>query len=263
MHADWLIPDWPVAPRVRSICTTRAGGESKSPWDSLNLGDHVGDSPSTVQANRALVVAELGVNVTFMQQVHGTQLLELPRVAAPGKAAAPIADGAYTRAPGNACCAMVADCLPILLTNRYGTLVAAVHAGWRGLAGVNGHGVVESVAGLFIRAESDERRNEDDFVMAWLGPCIGPAAFEVGSDVREAFAAHDDAAADCFEPKESGKWMANLSGLARLRLNAQGINRIYGNDGSADWCTYSNPSRFFSHRRDGVSGRQAAFIWLE
>ena len=161
-----------------------------------------------------------------------------------------------------ACTVMVADCLPVLFTNRQGTLVAAAHAGWRGLVGSKGQGVLETVIDQFRASAPVHNAQAAIDIIAWLGPCIGPTAFEVGAEVREAFVAHDAAAGAMFLPSSPGKWLANLPGLARQRLRAQGVRAIYGNDGSEAWCTVNQPSRFFSYRRDGVSGRFAACIWL-
>lgn len=258
-HADWLIPQWPAPAQVRSVCTTRAGGVSAPPYDRLNLGLHVGDDAHAVQNNRATLQAALGVRAVFMDQVHGCDLLEL-QAATPD--ALP-ADGAYTRAPGLACTVMVADCLPILLCDLDGTQVAAVHAGWRGLAGAHGVGVVEQILKRFRPVAPVYPAQAAIKIIAWIGPCIGPQAFEVGDEVRLAFVATVPQAAQCFTPLSPGKWLADLPALARQRLLAAGVSQVYGNDGSADWCTVGNPLRFFSHRRDRVSGRQAAAIWLD
>jgi YfiH family protein len=158
---------------------------------------------------------------------------------------------------------MVADCLPVLLTNQQGSRVAAVHAGWRGLVGQGGQGVLETIFEYFMASALVDTAHDATEIIAWLGPCIGPKAFEVGDEVRDAFAAHDRAALALFKPQPAGKWLADLQGLARLRLAALGVTQIYGNDGSRSWCTVSQPSRFFSYRRDGVSGRMAACIWLD
>ncbi len=258
-NADWLVPQWPAPARVRSVCTTRAGGVSAPPYDSLNLGLHVGDDAHAVQSNRAKLQTALGARAVFMDQVHGTDLLEL-QAATPD--ALP-ADGACTRAPGLACTVMVADCLPILLCDLDATQVAAVHAGWRGLAGTQGVGVVEQILKRFRPIAPVEPAQAAIKIIAWMGPCIGPQAFEVGDDVRSAFVATAPQAAQCFTPLPGGKWLADLPALARQRLLAAGVSAVYGNDGSADWCTVGNPLRFFSHRRDRVSGRQAAAIWLD
>lgn len=284
-HPDWLRPDWPAPAHVHALCTTRAGGVSRPPFDTLNLGDHVGDEPRAVQANRSVLQGALaddtpGTRAVFLQQVHGTGVAALHAALPDGTCA----DACLTAAPGLACTVMVADCLPILLTDLQGRAVAAAHAGWRGLAGQGGVGVIEAVFNDFsalvlsgkapaamlsvatMEASAARPRSLAADMLAWLGPCIGPQAFEVGAEVRAAFCAHDPAAAQHFTDQGGGKYLADLAGLARQRLAALGITRVYGNDGSPDWCTVSQPSRFFSHRRDsaalGGSGRMAACIWL-
>lgn len=261
--ADWLVPDWPAPARVRALCTTRSGGQSQAPYDLLNLGTHVGDNLSDVQANRAVLQRALAVRPVFLEQVHGTQVQLLDSTVPDGAQA----DACLATQPGVACTIMVADCLPILLCDASGSWVAAAHAGWRGLAGQGGVGVVESTLAAIYASNRTPARVDSALVapeiIAWLGPCIGPAAFEVGDEVRHAFLDGTPGAADCFVPANAGKWLANLSALARQRLLAAGVQAIYGNDGSTPWCTVSNPSRFFSHRRDRVSGRLAACIWLD
>lgn len=249
-----LIPDWPAPPGVRAICTTREGGVSALPYDNLNLGDHVGDDPAAVRANRNLLAQATGVRPVFLQQVHGAQVVALSVDTPDGTNA----DGCVTTQPGMACTIMVADCLPVLFADSRGRAVAAAHAGWRGLAGEGGAGVLENT-----HAQVRAAAGAGGEMLAWLGPCIGPTAFEVGDEVKAAFAAHDPASAALFRPHAPGKWLADLQGLARLRLAALGITRIYGNDGSDAWCTVGNPSRFFSHRRDRVSGRFAACVWID
>lgn len=261
---DWLVPQWPAPPRVHAICTTRSGGSSAPPWDTLNLGTHVGDDPIRVQHNRAALQSALGVRPVFMEQVHGARMQTLaPQHANDFLADGCVADAAVTQTPGLACTVMVADCLPVLLCDTGGQQVAALHAGWRGLAGQGGVGVLEVGFESFRALAPVEYAQSAIKIIAWLGPCIGPDAFEVGDEVRAAFTAHTPQAVDCFKPLRGGKWLADLAGLARLRLRALGVTDIYGNDSSAPWCTLGNPLRFFSHRRDRVSGRQAACIWLE
>lgn len=251
MHPDWLVPKWPAPATVRAVCTTRAGGRSQPPYDSLNLGDHVGDDPLAVGSNRAVLAQALGARPVFLQQVHGRGVVALDAHTPHGTEA----DACLTRERGVACTIMVADCLPLLFTDTRGSVVAAAHAGWRGLAGEGGVGVIET---LHAALQVDARE-----LMVWLGPCIGPQAFEVGDEVRAAFEAGNPRATSCFHPAAaSGKWLADLPTLARLRLAALGITQVYGNDGSPSWCTVTQPSRFFSHRRDRVSGRLAACIWL-
>jgi YfiH family protein len=244
---DRLLPDWPAPARVRALMSLRDGGVSAAPYDSLNLGDHVGDDAAAVQRNRALLAGQLGAAPVFMQQVHGTAVERLP-----SPHAVPVADACMSLQPGLACTIMVADCLPVLFCDTEGRAVAAAHAGWRGLAA----GVLESTLAALRRAVPQAQW------LAWLGPCIGPSAFEVGDEVRAAFVAQSAAATDCFRAHTAGKWWADLPALARLRLAASDLQGIHGNDSSAPWCTVSDASRFFSHRRDRVSGRMAACIWL-
>jgi polyphenol oxidase len=256
MHfpAEWITPQWPAPPNVRAVCTTRAGGVSLAPYDSLNLGDHVGDRAEAVAANRALFAEALQSRPVFMNQVHGHRAVVL----ASESCDAIEADACVATVPGVACTIMVADCLPILFAAADGRAVGAAHAGWRGLAGEGGQGVVEAACAALQHCTGADPTG----AFVWLGPCIGPDAFEVGSEVKAAFEMQDMAAATLFKPLGHGKWLADLAGLARRRLQALGITRIYGNDGSRRWCTVANPSQLFSHRRDRVSGRFAASIWL-
>ncbi len=241
---DLIVPDWPVPGRVRAAVTTRAGGVSDGPFASLNLAAHVGDDPAAVSRNRALLRAGLGLPAepAWLEQVHGSEVARL-RDAGPR---AP-ADAAVATAPGQVCVVMVADCLPVLLAAEDGSAVGVAHAGWRGLAA----GVVETtIAALPAPASA---------LVAWLGPCIGQDAFEVGDEVREAFLARAPAAGRHFRANPRGRWQADLAGLARDRLAAAGVSRIHG--GGA--CTCADPRRFFSFRRDGTTGRLAALAWLE
>ncbi|QTN29005.1 peptidoglycan editing factor PgeF [Rhodoferax sp. AJA081-3] len=256
---DWIQPDWPAPAHVRALCTTRTGGVSAAPYDSLNLGSHVGDDTAHVAHNRGLLQEALGAKPVFLNQVHGTDMLALAQDTPDGASA----DGAYTRKRGLACTIMVADCLPVLLCDVQGRQVAAVHAGWRGLAGVDGVGILENAYKSFKPLAPVVSNNSAIELIAWLGPCIGPDAFEVGADVVAAFAQTHAQAAACFKPLAGGKWLADLPALARQRLAALGITQVFGNDGSAPWCTVGQPLRFFSHRRDRISGRQAACIWLD
>jgi len=252
---DWLTPDWPAPAGVHAVCTTRAGGVSSAPYDSLNLGDHVGDDPANVAANRVIFQQAIGAKPVFLNQVHGTAVLQLDTTTPH----ASVADACLTDQPGLACTIMVADCLPVLFTTLDGCWVAAAHAGWRGLAGPHGVGVLEATSQRLLAQQTGVTSE----IMAWLGPCIGPQAFEVGDEVRAAFVAHDAQAAQMFAPLHPGKWLAHLAGLARQRLGQLGIRRVFGNDGGPDWCTVTQGSRFFSHRRDRVSGRQAVSIWRD
>lgn len=260
-------PEWPAPAHVRALFTTRSGGVSRGPYDSLNLGDHVGDDPQAVAQNRAALAQALGVRPVFLQQVHGTELVSLTADTPDGTQA----DACLSTEPGLACTVMVADCLPVLFTNTSGSQVAAVHAGWRGLAGSAGRGVLETSFDAWVAQarQRDPQRSRASVAadtLVWLGPCIGPTAFEVGPEVRAAFVASHPAAATCFTAQPAGKWLADLAALARQRLHAMGIIRCHGNDGGARWCTVGNASAFFSHRRDaarwGNTGRMAACIWI-
>lgn len=259
MDADWLVPDWPAPTQVRAVFTSRVGGVSVAPYGALNLGDHVGDALADVQANRARLADAIAAQPVFLQQVHGCAVAHVTGLTQPPL----VADASLTTQPGLACTAMVADCLPVLFTDTRGTLVAAAHAGWRGLLGSDGHGVLEAVykeIRALAQVPSAQAATE---IIAWLGPCIGPTVFEVGPEVQAAFIAQHPLAAVLFTRCGPDKWLANLPGLARLRLQALGLRGVYGNDGGLDWCTVSNPSRFFSYRRSGVCGRMAACIWLQ
>ena len=246
--ADWIVPDWPAPRSVGAVCSTRTGGVSRGVYRSLNLGDHVGDALVDVAANRARLQDALGVRPVFLKQVHGIDVLDLDAETPDGAEA----DACVAATPGNACTVMVADCLPVLFASACGTRVAAAHAGWRGLA-----------SGVLERTLQRLRTVGEAPPVAWLGPCIGPRAFEVGGEVKTLFEKRAPEAADCFRVAgESGKWWADLAGLARQRLRAAGVESIHGNDGSDAWCTVRNPLDFFSHRRDGVSGRFAACVWI-
>jgi hypothetical protein len=239
--ADLLVPDWPAPARVRSLQTLRGGGCSAAPWDSFNLGDHVGDDPAHVAANRAALRAHLPGEPLWLTQVHGN--LTVNRKICPKSKEA---DASFAREPGEVCVVMTADCLPVLFCDRAGTVVAAAHAGWRGLAG----GVLESaIAAMAVPAGE---------LLVWLGPAIGPEAFEVGDEVRAVFVAGDPLSSQDFVPHGPGKWLADIYALARRRLQRAGVDAIYG----GEFCTVGAPERFFSYRRDGVTGRMATLIWL-
>lgn len=237
--------------------TSRHGGVSGQAWSSMNLGDHVGDSPAHVQANRAQLGGWMGRRPVFLNQVHGVCSVRLTASTPDGL----IADASWVRDAPVACAVLVADCLPVLLCDAAGQWVASAHAGWRGLAGQQGRGVLECLMEDLQSAGCDVSH-----VLAWLGPCIGPQAFEVGAEVRAAFDDGSPAVQSMFASKPEHKFMANLAGLARLRLKHLGVTRLFGNDGSPSWCTASQPEVFFSHRRDsrglGATGRMAACIWL-
>ncbi|MCQ4347571.1 peptidoglycan editing factor PgeF [Pseudomonas stutzeri] len=238
---DLLIPDWPAPASVRACVTTRAGGGSRPPFDSLNLGDHVGDDPAAVAENRSRLQQLLGCRPAWLGQVHGVAVVE----ADPAQVAE--ADASWSATPGVACTVMTADCLPVLFCDRAGTRVAAAHAGWRGLAA----GVLEAtVAALGCPAGE---------LLVWLGPAIGPQAFEVGAEVRAAFVAQHAEAAAAFVPSaNAGRFMADLYRLARTRLAAVGVTAVYG----GGLCTFTDAERFYSYRREPRTGRLASLVWL-
>lgn len=250
VHAnlEWLVPDWPAPPWVRAAATTRRGGVSLGAYAGLNLGDHVGDDPDRVQINRQLLRAALGLPAepVWLRQVHGCAVACATTGGASGDADCE-ADAAVAFGPGSVCAVLTADCLPLLLTDLAGTRVAAIHAGWRGLVA----GVIEAAVARLAAPPGE--------VLAWLGPAIGAAAFEVGGEVRARFVAADARAAAAFDPLGGDKWLADLYRLARQRLAALGVAGVWG----GDQCTYQDPERFYSYRRDGVTGRMASLIWLE
>ncbi|TWO67706.1 peptidoglycan editing factor PgeF [Caenimonas sedimenti] len=253
-----LTPDWPLIPGVRAACSLRTGGTSKPPYDSLNLGDHVGDDPEAVAENRRRFAAALSARPVFLKQVHGWNVARLNLESVDGTEA----DACITTQRGIACTIMVADCLPVLFADRGGKAVGAAHAGWRGLAGQGGQGVLEALWTAYWPLVAPSATEAASVTQVWLGPCIGPEGFEVGPEVRDTFVASDAGSVEMFRPGTGGKWFADLAGLGRRRLERLGIAAIYGNDSAPGWCTVSNPSRFFSHRRDRVSGRFAASVWL-
>lgn len=238
-----IVPQWPLPPGVRACSSTRIGGVSQAPYDSLNLGAHCGDNQADVDENRARVYQAAGFpqQPVWLEQVHGRDVLKLTGEPPASKRA----DAAWTNRRGTVCAVMTADCLPVLFCNKAGTEVAAAHAGWRGLY----DGVLEETVASFTDAPEN--------IIAWMGPAIGPTAFEVGAEVREAFMARDAQAVNAFVPKGE-KYMANLFELARQRLGNVGVTQLYG----GDRCTYSEPDEFFSWRRDRTTGRLASFIWL-
>jgi YfiH family protein len=237
-----IIPDWPKPANVKALQTTRAGGTSSAPYDSLNLGDHVGDSPLSVARNRMLLSSLQPSEPVWLEQVHGTTVADADQASC-----VPQADACIAHGRAAVCVVMTADCLPILLCDKQGSVVGAVHAGWKGLA----RGVIEAA----VQAMAVSPQN----LMAWLGPAISQDAFEVGDEVRAMFVATQSQASSAFIPGQSGKWFADIYALARLRLNALGITQIYG----GGYCTFRDIERFFSYRRDGVTGRMGTFIWLD
>lgn len=239
---DFIIPDWPAPSRVKALTTTRYGGHGHGAYASFNLATHVGDDPLAVAANRQLLRNHLPVAPCWLTQVHGTRCIDADVIAQDVTA-----DACVSRNPARACAVLTADCLPLLLCDEAGSVVAAVHAGWRGLAA----GVIETAVAAMAVAPSS--------LLAWLGPAIGPAAFEVGADVRDVFLGQDSAASGAFVPHGPKTWLCDLYALAARRLAFSGVERISG----GGFCTHAEPERFFSHRRDGVSGRMATVVWIE
>ena len=240
---DFLIADWPAPANVKTLITTRNGGVSQGVYQSLNLGSHVGDNPDAVQRNREIVQEQVGLPVAYLNQIHSTIVVNA--VEALGNT--PDADASVDNTGKAACAAMTADCLPVLFCNKAGTVVAAAHAGWRGLAG----GVLQNtIAAMKVPPVE---------IMAYLGPAISADAFEVGQDVFDAFCAPMPEAADAFEDIGGGKYLADIYALARLVLRREGVNMIYG----GTHCTVLERDTFFSYRRDGMTGRMASLIWLD
>lgn len=249
---DLIIPDWPDLPaRVGALSTTRRGGVSPASYDDgsgaggLNLGMHVMDSPLLVQENRGVLRTALPAEPAWLEQVHGTDIVDAARLVD-----IPQADASFTTASNTVCVIMTADCLPVLFCDRLGSVVAAAHAGWRGLAA----GILEKTVARMRAAGADE-------VTTWLGPAIGPEYFEVGAEVRQAFVAHDPNASNAFKPiaERDGKYLADIYALARIRLRHAGVQSING----GAFCTFNEARRFYSYRRDKITGRMASLIWLK
>jgi YfiH family protein len=239
---DWIAPDWPAAPRVRALITARGGGVSAGPYASFNVGDLTADDPAAVAENKRRLEALAPGPVRWLRQVHGPRVVRADDVVGLVEA-----DASFTHAPGVVCAIKIADCMPVLFADRSGRCVAVAHAGWRGLSS----GVLENtIAALGAPPET---------LMAYLGPAIGPQAFEVGDEVREAFCDVDPCAASAFESHGPGKWLADLFALGRQRLARSGVHAVHG----GGLCTYSTPARFYSHRRNPVTGRMAALIWID
>lgn len=239
--ADFFFPEWPAPANVRALQTLRSGGLSQAPWDSFNLAEHVGDNPADVAGNRNLLRQKLPAEPCWLTQTHGDFAVDA--VIAPKMIEA---DAAFSSQAGVVCAVMTADCLPVLFCDAAGSVVAAAHAGWRGLLS----GVLEqTIARMQVPGGQ---------LLAWLGPCIGPENFEVGDEVRQAFVARDSAAKAAFKSLGQSKWLADLPLLARQRLNSAGVLAIFG----GGMCTVDEGSRFYSYRRDGVTGRMASLIWL-
>lgn len=237
-----FVPDWAAPANVKALQTTRNGGCSREQWASFNVGDHVGDDPAAVAANRQALRATLPGEPRWLRQVHG-----IVAVDAGQEAKIRVADAAFARRPGTVCAVMTADCLPVLLCDRRGSVVAAAHAGWRGLLG----GVLESAVAAMAAAPGE--------LLAWLGPAIGPRCFEVGTEVRDAFITRNPSAITAFMATGQDKWLCDIYLLARQRLDQLGVGAISG--GGA--CTFSEFERYFSYRRERTTGRMASLIWLD
>lgn len=243
--ADLIIPAWPAPANIKALQTTRHGGVSPAPYDTLNLGMHVEDDPLNVARNRQLLNTYVPTEPVWLNQVHGVTVVDAGQASC-----VPDADAAWSQTKRAVCAVMTADCLPVLFCNREGSVVAAAHAGWRGLC----DGVIEAtIAAMPVPAES---------LLAWLGPAIGPRAFEVGNEVRQEFINRQHEAKAAFAPAGEGKWLGDIYMLARLRLTRAGVTDIYGGGVDQDFCTYTDSERFFSFRRDGRTGRMASLIWL-
>lgn len=240
----FIIPHWPAPANVKALQTTRSGGISTGPYDSLNLGEHVQDDPLAVAHNRQLLSPYLPSEPVWVNQVHGIAVIDAAK-----SGCLENADGAFTTQADVVCVTMTADCLPVLLCDKAGTVVAAVHAGWRGLC----DGVIEAAIAKMLAEPAD--------ILAWLGPAIGPNAFEVGHDVREQFMQKDAQAVSAFK-SHGDKWLCDIYTLAKQRLVSAGVKAIYGGSVNEEFCTYTDETRFFSFRRDNATGRMASLIWL-
>jgi polyphenol oxidase len=244
-HPDWIVPDWPAPASVKTFITTRSGGVSVGPHASFNLGLRADEDPQTVAKNRAILRHHLPQTPRWLRQVHGARVVDADSVTE-----SPDADASVALNCGTVCAVVIADCLPVLFTNRTGTHVAGAHAGWRGLSG----GVIANTVQT-LKAAGDDPQD----LLAFIGPGIGPTAFEVGQDVYDAFVSADAQAQSAFVPHTQGKWLTDLFTLARRALNRAGVTQVYG----GGLCTYADPARFYSYRRDKLTGRMAAFIWRE
>jgi YfiH family protein len=248
LETDFIIPDWPAQSNIKSLATTRLGGFSKHPYNSLNLAGHVNDSPDHVAANRALLKQQgkLPAGPSWLQQVHGTAVVNARAGSGPDEVNA-VADGSVCDVPNIVCAVQTADCLPLLVTTKSGKKVGALHAGWRGLTS----GIVESG----IKAMGVEPGQ----LMFWMGPAIGPDHFEVGEDVLQAFEQRYKADNKIFTETGEKKWHMNIYQAARQVLSQNGVQQVYG----GDFCTFTDEERFFSYRRDGICGRMASLIWMD
>ena len=253
-NSDLIMPNWPAPANVKALQTTRVGGISLAPYNSLNLGSHVKDNPMHVAQNRQMLSDYLPSEPVWLNQTHGIQVID-----AANTSCVPDADASFSTKKKVVCVIMTADCLPVLLCDKAGSIVVAVHAGWRGLC----DGALEASINAACRAAQIMPAD----LMAWLGPAIGPNAFEVGAEVRAQFIAQDGQAEAAFKPhgenQKQDKWFCSIYQIASQRLNNCGVSQIYGGGIDADFCTYTQKEQFFSYRRDGVTGRMATLIWLE
>lgn len=240
---NFIIPDWPAPEHVKALTTTRVGGVSTGPYDSFNLGDHVGDNSLHVNQNRTSLLkqAELPEPPRWLSQNHGCRVVDSSQWVIGDQA-----DAIVSHTPNHVCPILTADCLPILLCNKQGDNVAAIHAGWRGLA----NGIIEQTIAKLSKDKSE--------LMAWLGPAIGPEQFEVGPEVVDVFVQHNALAQYAFQQTDDTHYLANIYLLARQRLQAVGVSAIYG----GQFCTVTESKQFFSYRRDTATGRMASIIWI-
>ena len=240
----WLPADWPVPENIHAGSTTRSGGISKSPYDSLNLAAHVGDDVKNVLHNRQLLINKLNLPAepAWLEQVHGCRIIDPADATKKGQA-----DGAYTRCANHVCVVLTADCLPLLICDRGGHETAAIHIGWRGYA--------KNIIAFAIKAFSQHPRN----LLAWIGPCISAGYYEVGAEVREACMINNRESSDAFTPSRKGHWFADIQLLVRLQLRNCGLDNIFG----GEYCTYRDRELFYSYRRDGITGRIASMIWMD
>ena len=244
MSVHFIQPNWPAPVNVKALQTTRQGGVSLAPYASLNLGAHVSDDAVAVATNRQLLMPYLPNEPVWVNQVHGIEVIDAAQ-----STCLQNADAAFTTQPNVVCVTMTADCLPVLLCDKAGTVVAAVHAGWRGLC----DGAIEAAVHKMQVPKTE--------ILAWLGPAIGPNAFEVGAEVRAQFIQYEQEATQAFKP-HGDKWFCNMYLIAQQRLKALGVTQIYGGGVNEDFCTYTDEARFFSFRRDNITGRMASLIWL-
>lgn len=246
---DWICPKWPAPANIRAYSTTRHGGRSVGSYASMNLGDHVEDAADAVLSNRAYLARALQLpsEPCWLTQTHSNVVIDVGHSQQINQRA----DAAFTTQPALVCVALTADCLPVLICDQRGTQVAAVHAGWRGLAA----GIIENT----VTALMQRGHGEPGQLLAWLGPAIGPGAFEVSDDVRNAFVKFDRRAKNAFVPIADHQWLANLYLLAQQRLSKLGVSAIYG----GGYCTVTQYQQYYSYRRDGQTGRMASLIWMD